>query len=280
MTGSGRARAAPADEPVSACEAKAARYGRRWTMKLELVFALLSLPLACAVKAQDLELSLNPGITSRQRLQTMYLAQVDSTGAVNVLAYPLTIKRGFALSARATLNSHRRFSHEFFYSAMYGDLIAGDRSTTGSGPLRIREAGYSLLFDLTRKNFLVRPFLAVGPTLTSYRYRDIDVGKKGGDPFRFGLRGIGSIKSAFDKAGIAPLNGGTVFRAGLNYGAGLRIRIARHAILRTDYRQTFTVDPDFFTKQSVGLNNLGIFTSQDIGRHRRGVFSIGISYTM
>jgi hypothetical protein len=204
----------------------------------------------------------------------MYLSQVTDTGDVNVLSFPLKIQPDLMVSARVTLNSRRFLSNEFFYTALYGNLKVGGGDVIATEPLRIREAGYNLLVNFTRKHFIVRPYLALGPTLSSYQYAHINVNKKAG-LFQFGLRNVGAIKTAFNRAGIAPLDGGTIFKIGVNYGGGVRVRLSRHLELRVDYRETLTQNPDFFSQQSVSLSALGT-TAQDAGSHRRRIFWAGL----
>jgi hypothetical protein len=238
----------------------------------------LVLFLACPLRAQDLELQLTAGRTRTQSLQNMYLSQVDSLGNVTVLAYPLQIQRNYSFSSRITLNPRRFVSHEFFYAVIYGHLQVGDGSAFSTSPLRIREAGYNFLWNFIGKNRRIRPFVAVGPSLTSFRYQNLDVRSKNGDVFKLGLRYVGTIKNAFDRAGVAPLDGGSVFRMGLNYGGGLRVRLTRQIEIRADYRATFASNPDFFNPRSLSLANIGLFTAQDRGYQTREIVSFGIGF--
>jgi hypothetical protein len=207
----------------------------------------------------------------------MYLSQVNDAGDADVLSFPLKIRPDLTFSARVTLNSRRFISNEFFYTAVYGRLQVGSGDVIATERLRIREAGYNLLVNFLRKNFVVRPYLAVGPSLTSYQYANLNVNTRAGI-FQFGLRHVGAIKTAVNRAGVAPLDGGTIFRPGLNYGGGIRVRVYRQIVFRADYRETFSKDPDFFSQQSFTLNQAGTFTAQDPGVERRGVFSVGLCF--
>lgn len=242
--------------------------------------ALLALALLFELnlRAQEVELSWSVGTASRQRLQELILEDVDAQGIIQVFEFPLRINPGVELSPRVTLNAHQFFSHEILFTIPRGEnLRIGTRELGEIQNLRIREVGYNLLFNFRRKNSWIRPYLAFGPTLSSFRFSNLKVKKRSGI-FRFGFRDVGAVQSAFDSAGVAPLEGGTVFRLGLSYGAGIKFRLTPGTILRVDYRGSHLSDADFFNRQSQANLQQGITTEQSTGRHRRDVFSIGIGF--
>lgn len=45
-----------------------------------------------------------------------------------------------------------------------------------------------------------------------------------------------------------PLEGGGIFHFGLQYGGGFKYQITSRFFLRTDYRETLSPQPDYWTK--------------------------------
>lgn len=251
-------------------------------MKRALLAGFLALtPLAnSSLRAQEVELSWSVGAASRHRFQQLFIQDVDDRGNVEVFEFPLSIDPGIELTPRVTLNSHQFFSHEISFTMATGEnLRIGTKESADRQNLRIREVGYNLLFNFTRKNAATRPYVLFGPTLSSFRFSDLSV-KRSSGVFRFAFENIGGITSAFNSAGVAPLEGGTVFKLGLNYGAGIKFRITRQINLRLDYRGNESSDADFFSRQSLANIRQGITTGQSTGRHRRDVLSIGVGFTM
>jgi opacity protein-like surface antigen len=72
--------------------------------------------------------------------------------------------------------------------------------------------------------------------------------KKAPSYFRLGLSNIGLLSAAYNFGSTPPLEGGGIFQAGLNYGGGMRYRVSSRWMIRMDYRETLTSQPDFWTK--------------------------------
>jgi opacity protein-like surface antigen len=72
--------------------------------------------------------------------------------------------------------------------------------------------------------------------------------KKAPGWFKLGLSNIGLISAAYNFGSDPPLDGGGIFRAGFNYGGGVRYRITPRWMIRADYRETLIAQPDFWTK--------------------------------
>ena len=117
-----------------------------------------------------------------------------------------------------------------------------------------------------------------GPALTSYRFKNIKLNRRQG-LFRYALRRAGIVVGAINSAGVAPLDGGSVFQIGLTYGGGFKFRLNRMFELHGEYSESFGRDPDFFNKQSVNLSGLGITSSQDPGARQHASYSFGFSFT-
>ncbi len=68
--------------------------------------------------------------------------------------------------------------------------------------------------------------------------------KKPAGVFNLGLKNIGLIKAAFDFGHTPPLDGGGIFQFGLQYGAGVKYRVLPRLMLRADFRETWSANPD------------------------------------
>jgi opacity protein-like surface antigen len=71
-------------------------------------------------------------------------------------------------------------------------------------------------------------------------------------PFALGLKNVGLIKAAFKFGNVAPLDGGGIFQFGLQYGAGIKYRVTSRTILRADFRETWSQNPDMIKDSYVG----------------------------
>ena len=60
---------------------------------------------------------------------------------------------------------------------------------------------------------------------------------------------------AFDFGSTPALEGGGVFQAGLQYGAGIKYRVAPHMIVRADYRETLSKNPDMIKSSYIDFES-------------------------
>lgn len=228
----------------------------------------------------ELTLSLDGGKFAGMPLGNVYLSWLDpATGDVDILEYPAHIESGALLGGSITLHPSKRVSHQLFWGAAQANLVLGVGPDQEVDRLSIRTVGYQLETNLAPARWRVRPFLTGGGNLTSYRFKNIKLAKSSGI-FRYGLKSVGSGIIAFRSAGVAPLDGGKVFRPGFSYGGGMKFRVSRLFELRFEYRESYAKDPDFFNKASVNLAALGLDgTAQDVAARRRGNYIIGLSFT-
>jgi opacity protein-like surface antigen len=77
--------------------------------------------------------------------------------------------------------------------------------------------------------------------------------KKAPSYFRLGLSNIGLIGAAYNFGSTPPLEGGGIFQSGFNYGGGIRYRVTPRWMIRLDYRETLTSQPDFWTKSKTSI---------------------------
>jgi opacity protein-like surface antigen len=172
-----------------------------------------------------------------------------------------TLQDGWGLGGTVTLNPQKYLSHEFSYDYSFTGFnlafaVVGADQTTGVEllqtelqpvGLRTSQFTYNLLVNFKPKTSRLRPYLAVGPALQLMHLSDAPV-KKAPGWFRLGLSNIGLISAAYNFGSDPPLEGGGIFQAGLNYGGGVRYRLTPRWMIRADYRETLTPQPDFWTK--------------------------------
>jgi opacity protein-like surface antigen len=191
-----------------------------------------------------------------------YLFTDDANaGSVLLLVLGNSLHNGWELGGTVTLNPQKYLSHEFSYDHSFTEfnlglaVVANDATSeqeisliafSPSG-LRTSQFTYNLLFNFTPRTSRLRPYLAVGPSLSLMHLSDAPI-KKAPAWFRLGLSNIGLISAAYNFGSDPPLDGGGIFQAGLNYGGGVRYRMTPRWMIRADYRETLTSQPDFWSK--------------------------------
>lgn len=228
----------------------------------------------------QLALSLDGGKFVGMPLGHVYLEWTDPAGGdAEILEYPMHMESGALLGGSITLHPSRRVAHQLFWGAAQANLVLGVGPDSQVNRLRIRTLGYQWDIHLAPVRWRARPFVTGGGNLTTYRFKDIKLAKSSGI-FRYGLKGLGLGITAYRSAGVAPLDGGTIFRPGLSYGGGVSFRLSPLFALRAEYRESFAKDPDFYNKGSADLAALGLDGSaQNIAARRRGNYTLGLSFT-
>jgi opacity protein-like surface antigen len=168
---------------------------------------------------------------------------------------------GWELGGTVTLNPQKYLSHEFSYDHSFTDFnlglaIVGNDSTSQQeinllvfepSSLHTSQFTYNLLFNFRPKTSRLRPYLAIGPSLQLMHLADAPI-KKAPGWYRLGLANIGLISAAYNFGSDPPLDGGGIFQPGFNYGGGIRYRLTPRWMIRADYRETLTSQPDFWSK--------------------------------
>lgn len=202
---------------------------------------------------------------------------IDNTISDNVLLLVLgnSLHDGWTLGGTVTINPQRYLSHEFSYDHSFtkfnlGLAVMGNDSTSESeinqiqfqqSGLRTSQFTYNLLVNFRPRTSRLRPYLAVGPSLQLMHLSDAPI-KKAPSWFRLGLSNIGLISAAYNFGSDPPLEGGGIFQPGLNYGGGVRYRLTPRWMVRADFRETLTSQPDFWTKSQKDILS-GIVIDQD-----------------
>ncbi len=207
---------------------------------------------------------------------------------------------GWNIGGTITLDSQKYFSHEFSYDHSFTTFNLGlavvDNELTSSAfdsqfafadtGLQTSQFAYNLLIDGRPKTSRWRPYLAIGPSLQLMHLSDAPI-KKAPNYFKLGLSNIGLISAAYSFGGTPPLEGGGIFQFGLNYGGGIRYRVTPRWMVRVDYRETLTSQPDFWSKSKKDILagiDVGDYSVTEIGPVLDGLMrqqhaTAGISFT-
>ena len=210
------------------------------------------------------------------------------------------LEQGWNIGGSVTIDSNKYLSHEFSFNHSFTGFKLGlgviHNDTTsdsiesafafGDASLLTSQVAYDLLINATPRTSRLRPYLAIGPALQLMHLDDAPV-KKAPSFFRLGLSNIGLISAAYDFGSTPPLEGGGIFQPGFNYGGGIRYRVTPRWMLRADYRETLTSQPDFWSKSKNDLLNsldVGDYTTTLIGPAFNGVMrsqnaGVGVSFT-
>lgn len=207
---------------------------------------------------------------------------------------------GWTIGGSVTLDSQKYFSHEFSYDHSFttfdlGLAVVAKEATSpsldsafvfvGSG-MQTSQFAYNLLINCRPRTSRLRPYFALGPSLQLMHLDDAPI-KKAPNYFKLGLSNIGLLSAAYNFGSTPPLDGGGIFQPGLNYGGGIRYRVTPRWMVRADYRETLTSQPDFWTKSRKDILaniDVGDYTIMEIGPVLQGALrqqhaTGGISFT-
>jgi len=201
-------------------------------------------------------------MSSPSKAATSTCARPTSATSIFELDLYDQVGDGWTAGGTVTVNSWRRFSNEFSYfrqQAKYtlnlGVYITDPFDPTGVGDnedssfvsnrsgLITRQFEYNLLYHFRKPESRWRPYIAAGPAFQLLSLADAPLKKPAG-VFNIGLKNVGLIKAAFDFGRTPPLEGGGIFQFGLEYGAGIKYRVTPHFMLRADYRETWSKNPN------------------------------------
>lgn len=191
-----------------------------------------------------------------------------------------TFGRGRVWSSTVEVRGTRFISHGISYvasKAVYTmDLssVFGDRDRAAA-PLVVRSVSYGLTGHFLPPSSPVRPFAFGGPALVSLRF---DSGLTTGD-FSLPFQEIGVLARAYELGSIPPLEGGTLYKLGLRYGIGVKVRLSDRLIVRVDYSEVLTKQVDFLRRSTASFNEIGYIVVEDPqGIFRRGSGLAGVAF--
>ncbi len=188
---------------------------------------------------------------------------LDSSSDKNDDAYLLYLQDevgdGWAAGGSVTVNSWRHFSNEFSYFRQQNkyelasinitlpanrDIVDDDVFLDSERiGMVVRQFEYNLLAHARPPKSRWRPYAAIGPVFQLIALNGAPLKKPAGI-YTVGLKNIGLIKAAFDLGNTPPLDGGGIFQFGLQYGAGIKYRVSPRVMLRADFRETWSKNPD------------------------------------
>jgi hypothetical protein len=188
---------------------------------------------------------------------------LDTSSDENNPAYLLYLQDevgdGWAAGGSVTVNSWRHFSNEFSYFRQQNKYELGSINITLPAKrdvvdddilldsarigMVVRQFEYNLLVQARPPKSRWRPYAAIGPVFQLIALNGAPLKKPAG-VYTIGLKNIGLIKAAFDLGNTPPLDGGGIFQFGLQYGGGIKYRVSPRVMLRADFRETWSKNPD------------------------------------
>lgn len=222
---------------------------------------------------------------------------------VYILAMANEHSAGWNLGGSVTLNTHEHLSHEFTFDynrtgfqLEFADLnpdVSGDETdpTTQSqfafeeAVLSTTEFGYNVQYHPRRRDSRWRPYVFAGPSVRLMHLTDAPI-TKASPWFRLGLSTVGVLTAAWQYGTTPPLEGGGLFQVGLQYGGGMKYRVSRRFLVRADYKETLTGQPDFWSKSKDDIfdpndlegYSLTVIGPLQAGRMRQQRVTMGVSY--
>lgn len=202
-----------------------------------------------------------------------------------------SLRPGWNVAGTTTFNAHRHFSHELGFtlntSTLRVDLVNPIVPTSRvEGDLQIRQFHYALLAHLRPNGARLRPYVAVGGGLQVIRLTESIA--QGNTVLKLAFKEANILYSAFRFAGEPPLQGGGIFQPTLNYGAGIKYHVTRRFVVRADFRETLSAQPDFWTKSYPSLVALeldnggsiapGVLQKNGLLRLQRLSLGVGITF--
>ena len=170
-----------------------------------LALAAAFLAGARTASAQFAELWFSGG---KSLLQNRDLGSGQPTGSKS----DFQLSDGFRFAFRGTFNTPGSFGHEIFYA--YSRTQLRDNVTPSQMGMAVHQAGYNFLAYATKEGKRIRPF---------------------------GTGGVGFAN--FVPPGSSVARGGGDTKYGVNYGGGLKVRVASIWAVRVDIRQYLTPKP-------------------------------------
>ncbi|MDE1161345.1 MAG: LssY C-terminal domain-containing protein [Acidobacteriaceae bacterium] len=183
----------------------------------------------------------------------------DPANPTYVAGFGDEVGDGWTAGFTVTLNSWKWVSNEFGYFRQQGkyrlngisiavpgndtnvdDAVIDEASETVG--LVTRQFEYNTLIHFRPPTSRWRPYIAAGPVLQLIALSDAPLKKPAG-VYTLGLKNIGLFKAAFDFGNTPPLDGGGIFQPGLEYGAGIKYRVTPRIMVRMDWRETWSKNP-------------------------------------
>jgi opacity protein-like surface antigen len=183
----------------------------------------LLLLFASAMSGQVFEVGMHGGVSRLSNREIGTISTGSAGGNIKT-----TLKDGFRLGFRMTLNNWRFMGHEFGYAYNRTKLRFESTPPQESG-MAIHQGLYNFLVYATPEGTRVRPFVTGGAHFSNFVPPGTSVTQGGGDT-----------------------------KFGVNYGGGIKARISPILAIRFDVRQYLTGKPFDLPGASGGLRQLEV----------------------
>jgi opacity protein-like surface antigen len=180
-------------------------------------------------------------------------------------------------------------SHEFAYALNTTDVKMRIESPDFpvdelAGDATIRQFSYNLLVHPRPKGARLRPYAAIGPAVQLLQKTGET--KKSSRLLKIAFRDLSFIESNWEFGRRPPLEGGGIFQVGLQYGGGVKFHVTHKLVVRADFRETMSRQPDFWTRSYTTIRNTvedgflepGRLTLDGPLRHQRFSLGIGLGF--
>jgi hypothetical protein len=184
-------------------------------MQLFLKTVTLLLPFSCLVSAQSWEVGAAGGYGVYRKVSVTSGSASGTTG----------FDSGIAAGAVFGNQMNRFASGEVRYTFRKDDLKVTSGSTKATAGAQSHAIHYDVLVHATKKESMVRPFLAAGAGVKIYR-------------------GTGAEPPFQPLSNLVVLTHDTEARPMLSLGGGVKIAVSRRALFRLDFRDYATPIPD------------------------------------
>jgi LssY C-terminus len=217
------------------------------------------------------EIGLNLGYSNYRNhdLESVFVI-LSSTSNPNMYAIGLadSVYDGWAASVSLTLNSWNWISNEFSYTREQTKFILESFSVEFQPqplpPLGLQTVGwttrrfaYNTVFNLRPRKSRWRPYMEAGPALQLLALASAPLKEPSGF-FRLGLSNIGLLQAALDFGETPPLNGGGIYQPALQYGGGIKFRITPRLLMRADFGETWSANPNVVKNSYKGYIPTGL----------------------
>jgi len=200
-----------------------------------------------------------------------------------------SLRPGWNVSVASTFNAHKHFAHEVGFTwnstKLKIDLVSPISVDTIKEDADIRQFHYSLLWLPRPNGKRFQPFIAGGAGM---QFIDtISLEQHGNKYLKYAFRYANILWATVRSAQDPPLEGGSIFQGTVNYGAGVKYHLTRRVVLRAEYRETLSAQPDFWTKSYDTLRTMDSADDviidpgklQKFGMMRQQRFSLGVGVT-
>lgn len=201
-----------------------------------------------------------------------------------------SLRPGWNFNIASTFNAHKHFSHEIGFtwnsSKFRVDLQTPISLDVIKQNADIRQFNYSLLYHFRPNGKRLRPYLAGGAGMQIVRLTEAHA--EGNRYLKLAFRELNVFYAAFRFSQDPPLEGGGIFQGTLNYGGGVKYHINKRIVLRADFRETLSGQPDFWTKSHETLRRLdsaddfviepGKLEKNGLMRQQRISLGIGVTF--